>query len=403
MFAAVFFVSIGLLVDPAVCFRLLPQIALVTAVVVVGKFLDCTLVSIACGESVRTSVQIGMSLAQIGEFAFMVAMLYAAGTGDWTSPMYQITVAVSLVTTIMNPFMLRLSEPFGEWIERRLGRRVLGKLETYRGFVAKYRFGTRPDGAGRRAVRRHVAVLAVLAVLVLAVAVAMSALASRSWSAFSTFFDDNKQFIFCLAANLFAAAALAPAVVVARRLGDELGELLFGGEHAKWRYSMQTAVRLVVIIVVMALFFLEVSMLNVNLAPQGIWAKLSIFAILLAAGALGWKRSLRLSRLAARRVRNAMRQDASNEGDGIAARHGIGGVSRIAIPAGSPAIGRTLRSLDIRARTGALVISVERGGETTGNPGADWAFEEGDVLVAMGDETQMSSLRLALDSKSGHF
>ena len=398
MFAAVFFISIGLLVDPAACFRLLPQIALVTAVVVVGKFLNCTLVSVVCGESVKTAVQIGMSLAQIGEFAFMVVMLYAAGTGDWTSPMYQITVAVSLVTTILNPFMLRLSEPLGEWTERRLGVRVLGKLETYRGFVAKYRFGTRPDVAGRRAVRRHVAVLAILAVLVFAVAFAMSALASRDWSAFSRFFDAYKQFIFCLAANLFAAAALAPAVVVAKRLGGDLGELLFGGERAKWRDSMQMAVRLLVVIVVMALFFVEVSMLNVSLAPQGTWAKLAIFAILLAAGALGWKRSLRLARLAARRVRSAMNQDEldASRGGAVDGGQGIGGVSRIAIPEGSGAIGSTLRSLDIRARTGTLVISVERDGEVTGNPGAEWAFEKGDILVVLGDESQVASLRSIL-------
>ena len=403
MFAAVFFISIGLLVDPAACLRLLPQIAVVTAVVVVGKFLNCTLVSIACGESVRTSVQIGMSLAQIGEFAFMVAMLYAAGTGDWTSPMYQITVAVSLVTTIMNPFLLRLSEPFGEWVERRLGRKAIGALETYRVFVAKYRFGTRPDGANRRAARRHVLVLAVLAVLMLAVAVSMSALASRDWSAFSRFFDLHKQFIFCLAANLFAVLSLAPAMAVARRLGAEVGELLFGGESAGWRESLQMAVRLAVVIAVMALFFLELSMLNVNLAPQGVWAKVAIFAILLAVGALGWKRSLRLARLSSRRLRDAMRSEgpsAAEGGSGAAAGGiaGLGGVARLEIPAMSRAVGLTLRDLDVRARTGALVVSVERGGESFGNPGADWVFERFDVMVVMGDGKQLDALRALVAS-----
>ena len=87
-----------------------------------------------------------------------------------------------------------------------------------------------------------------------------------------------------------------------------------------------------------------------------------------------------------------MRQDASNEGDGIAARHGIGGVSRIAIPAGSPAIGRTLRSLDIRAKTGASVVAVERAGNRFRNPGPSWTFEAGDVAVVICDPPQLAAL-----------
>ena len=114
MFAAVFFVSIGLLVDPVQCCANLPDILIVSLVVVVGKFLNCTLAALFTGQDLKGAVQMGFGLAQIGEFAFLVAMLYVSLTGDTSTPMYQIVVAVSIVTTLLNPLMIRLSDPVAE-------------------------------------------------------------------------------------------------------------------------------------------------------------------------------------------------------------------------------------------------------------------------------------------------
>ena len=69
---------------------------------------------------------------------------------------------------------------------------------------------------------------------------------------------------------------------------------------------------------------------------------------------------------------------------------------KAAIPESSPAIGRTIKALDIRAKTGASVVAVSRGGERHGNPGPDWRFEVGDGIEAIGDPHQLASLKALL-------
>ena len=136
MFAAVFFVSIGLLVNPASCWENLPVILGLSALVMIGKGCNCFLGGLISGESLKTSVQMGFSLAQIGEFAYMVALLYLSTTNDSESQMYQIVVGVSLLTTVLNPVMIRLSDPAGDRVEKHCPARLARWLGNYREFMA---------------------------------------------------------------------------------------------------------------------------------------------------------------------------------------------------------------------------------------------------------------------------
>ena len=139
MYAAVFFVSIGLLVDPAAQLRCLPQTLAISAVVVVGKTVNITTASLLGGLDVKTAVQNGLSLAQIGEFAFMVAILASSMLGEGEGGMFQIAVGVSLLTTLLNPVLIRVSGAAGDFAERHVPARLAGMLETYRCWVEKIR------------------------------------------------------------------------------------------------------------------------------------------------------------------------------------------------------------------------------------------------------------------------
>ena len=123
MFSAVFFVSIGLLVDPAAIWHNLPQILIVSAVVVFGKMLNTTVMSLVTGLDIKTSVQVGFSLAQIGEFAFMVAILYTGFSKDGSGEMFPIAIGASLLTTLLNPAFVRLSDRAGDFAVRKIRRR----------------------------------------------------------------------------------------------------------------------------------------------------------------------------------------------------------------------------------------------------------------------------------------
>ena len=108
VFAAIFFVSVGMLIDPALIARYWLAILVFTVVVIVGKIVSVSLGAFLTGNGTRASVQSGMSLAQIGEFSFIIASLGLSlkATGDF---LYPVAVAVSAVTTLTTPMFIRAS------------------------------------------------------------------------------------------------------------------------------------------------------------------------------------------------------------------------------------------------------------------------------------------------------
>lgn len=110
MFSAIFFVAIGMLVDPYVLIKYWQPILLITAAVVAGKIISCTLGTLAAGNDGRTSLKVGMGLSQIGEFSFIIATL-GLTLGVTSSFLYPVVVAVSVLTTLLTPYLIRVSDP----------------------------------------------------------------------------------------------------------------------------------------------------------------------------------------------------------------------------------------------------------------------------------------------------
>ena len=394
MFAAVFFVSIGLLFDPASCLRYWPAILFVSAIVVFGKFLNCAIGALFGGESLKTAIQMGMGLAQIGEFAFLVGMLYVTVTGDAESPMFNIVVAVSLITTLLNPLMIKSSEAVSDWVVAHTPKRAMAALEAYRAFVAKYH-GERNEARLSRLVRQCFIQLGTIAVLNFAIALIFSILNGKDWSNFSCFFEAHKRIFFCLVANLFIVSMLAPAVRIARTLGNILATVLTGAGNAKWQQAVRHFVGLVVQIAVVALFFCEAIMINVNLTPDEEWARWMINCVLLLAAVLGWKSFQKAGRQAAARFDEALTADERRVKLGAMLTFKLpeGIVHKLTLDMSSPAIGGTVVSLNIRAKTGASVVSLERNGEMFRNIGPETEFKVGDILYTIGDGAQIAALK----------
>lgn len=111
MFSAIFFVTIGLLFDPDILIKYAAPVAVITLVVVMGKVVSCSLGTFLGGNDGRTSLRVGMGLAQIGEFSFIIASLGV--TLDVTSNfLFPVAVAVSSATTLLTPYLIRFADPF---------------------------------------------------------------------------------------------------------------------------------------------------------------------------------------------------------------------------------------------------------------------------------------------------
>lgn len=130
LFAAIFFVSVGMLIDPAILVDYAVPILIITLATVLGKFLSSGLGALISGQPLKTAVQTGMSLAQIGEFSFIIATLGLTlkVTSDF---LYPIAVAVSAITTFTTPYLIKASEPFYNFLDRKLPKKWIEGIRKY--------------------------------------------------------------------------------------------------------------------------------------------------------------------------------------------------------------------------------------------------------------------------------
>ncbi len=119
LFGAVFFVSVGMLVDPAILVEYALPIAVIVLAILLGQSLFGSFGYLLSGQTLKTAMRCGFSMAQIGEFAFIIASL-GLSLGVISNFLYPVVVAVSVITTFLTPYMIRASEPCYNMLERRL-------------------------------------------------------------------------------------------------------------------------------------------------------------------------------------------------------------------------------------------------------------------------------------------
>lgn len=130
IFAAVFFVSVGMLIDPKLIFTHFPLIFLICIVTILGKLIITGFGALLSGQNVSNSIRIGFSMAQIGEFSFIIAGLGVALNAT-SHLLYPIIIAVSTITTFTTPYLIRFSGYLGPKVERRLPAPIQYALSNY--------------------------------------------------------------------------------------------------------------------------------------------------------------------------------------------------------------------------------------------------------------------------------
>jgi CPA2 family monovalent cation:H+ antiporter-2 len=130
LFGAIFFVSVGMLIDPTTLYEYAFPVLILTLITIFGQSISSTIGALISGQPLKQSIQTGMSLAQIGEFSFIIATL-GMSMNVTSNFLYPVIVAVSAITTFTTPFMVKMATPFSEFLERKLPRKWLKKIARY--------------------------------------------------------------------------------------------------------------------------------------------------------------------------------------------------------------------------------------------------------------------------------
>ncbi len=128
LFGAIFFVSVGMMISPATLAEYWLPIALLTMTVILGQILFASLGIVLSGQPLKIAMQSAFALTQVGEFAFIIAQ-FGESIGVTEKFLYPVVVAVSVITTFLTPYTLRLASPAYEWVEKKMPQRMRVLIE----------------------------------------------------------------------------------------------------------------------------------------------------------------------------------------------------------------------------------------------------------------------------------
>ncbi|MBQ4380076.1 MAG: cation:proton antiporter [Bacteroidaceae bacterium] len=148
IFGAIFFVSVGMMINPAMLIEYWQVILIITLIVIFGQIIFGSVGTLLSGQSLRVSLQTGFSLVQIGEFAFIIASL-GESLNVTNESLYPIVVAVSVITTFLTPYIMKLAYPTLDFLDRHMSDETKRLLEEYR----KSRTETKKDKNWKRILR----------------------------------------------------------------------------------------------------------------------------------------------------------------------------------------------------------------------------------------------------------
>ena len=162
LFGAIFFVSVGMMVDPAVIAQYWPVILLITLVVLIGILVFSTCGAIFAGRDLDTALHVGFSLPQLGEFSFIIAGL-GCSLGVVRDFIYPVIIAVSVITTFTTPYMIKAAGPASVWLHAHLPSALVEKLRRNQQAIISNRAEA---NLGRRFVKKYVIRLGIYSLLI---------------------------------------------------------------------------------------------------------------------------------------------------------------------------------------------------------------------------------------------
>ena len=379
-------------------------VLLITLAVVVGKVLTCSFGAFVGGNDTRTSLRVGMGLAQIGEFSFIIASLGVTlkVTSDF---LYPIAVAVSAITTLLTPYLIKSADGLAGWFDRVAPKPVVNSLDLYTRWVGQLG-SQRNANLASKLMRKWFWQMALNAALVAAVFISAGFLERRrpEWLKDLGLGDEGLKAALWLAAVVIALPLLIATFRKLQALGLLVAETKVRSATAGERTAAIRAVVAQVVpiagTVVMGVFVLALSS---TLLPS-----LKVFAVLLAVVGvvtwLLWRSSIRIYSKAQAAIEETFAQ--APEPRPPAAPAALPSLLReadlatVTLAANSAAVGKLICEVELRTRTGATIVGIERSGARIINPGPDEELQPGDQLLLLGARPQLDAAKSTLAKRA---
>lgn len=387
LFGAVFFVSVGMLVDPSVLVHYWLPILVISLAVTLGQMIFGSLSFFVTGNSLQESIQSGFSLVQIGEFAFIIAAL--GQTLHVTSTfLYPVVVAVSILTTFLTPYIIRLACPTYRWVHNLLPQSMTHRLSEHR----KNMRSTRPGSTTSMAWKRYLRAVMMQsgAYLTLCVAFILFSFATLLplFRHLLTHWPGN---ILCGLITLLAVSPCVRPIVMRRSHSANAILIRHSGRIHTFFFFMVTAIRF---IVGCSVIYYILNFLSPYWWVWHIMASAALMLLIIASRTIKWL-SIRLERTFIQNLKS--REQNSGYGRRLMGQdlH----IARVEVPLNTRWGGRTLAELNLGSSEHINVVAVIRGHLRINIPSATNRIYPGDVIEVAGDDASIGRLQNRLQDE----
>lgn len=383
LFGAIFFVSVGMMVDPNMIVTYAVPIIILVLAVVIGQTIFGTMGVLLSGQSLKTSMECGFCLTQIGEFAFIIASL-GVSLHVTSHFLYPIVVAVSVITTFLTPYMIRLADPAYTFIDRHLPNH-------WRRFLDRYSSSTAPtatrENKWKKLLSDVIRIVAIYLVLTIAaIILSFNVIVPLLTSVVPGFWGR-------LIGAVVTIALVSPflrAIVAKKNHSIEFKAL-----WADNRFNHGLLISLILLRVVLVVMVLVYIIEHFFRASAALMVGVAVMIVALMIFSRFLKRqSIVMERTFVQNLRSKeMQQEYLGEKKPEYAGHLIGRdlhLSDLAIPADSLWAGKTLGELNLGKEYGVRVVSIIRGTHRINIPGADARLYPDDTIQVIGTDEQLS-------------
>ena len=392
LFGAVFFVSVGMLVDPQILIDYALPIFLLVMTIIVGQAIFGSMSFLLGGESLKSAIRCGFSMAQIGEFSFIIASLgLSLGViGDF---LYPVVVAVSVITTFLTPYMIRLATPASNMLERHLPKQVIMMLN--------HLSVSRPNSTEKNKWKSLLVQMTINTVVYSILAVACIAVMLMFFHPFITKLLGERWYTnaITITATIVLIAPFLRAMVMKKNRSEEF--------RALWAESNRNRLPLLFTILVRFMialaFVFSVCRHLTNFGPAIL---VTIGLLMLAAIILSRtikRRSIVLERLFINNLRSR-EIEAEVHGkkrplyEGKLLDRDIH-IAEFDIPQESTWVGKTLKELNLGHKYGVHVSSILRGSQRLNIPSGDSLLYPMDRIQVIGSDQQLAAFGLAVQQE----
>ena len=394
LFGAIFFVSVGMLVDPKILIEYAIPILALVGTILIGQAIFGTFGFMLGGESLKSAMRCGFSMAQIGEFSFIIASL-GLSLGVISNYLYPVVVAVSVITTFLTPYMIRLATPTYQVMEKHLPKRLINILNHF----AMSHPSTTQQSKWKSLLRQMLINTVAYSILTAAVIALMFTFVlpfTRS------FFPGWKLHWYANAiTGILTLVLIAPflrAIIMKKNHSSEWKRL--------WVESSINRIPLLFTIVVRFVIALAFIFYICNYLTRFTDALMIIIGIavvsLMIASRWTKKRSIKMERLFIHNLRSRdIMAQVNGEKKPLYEGHLLDRdihISDFDVPEDSSWGGKTLKELHLRERFGVDMSSIMRGSQRLNIPNGDTVIFPGDKLQVIGNDDQLQKFATALST-----